>query len=304
MNLLLVDDEVGIREGLAAILRMRGYTVRTAASCSEAEGRLQQEEFDLIVSDWRLGDGTAARFLANTEIPAYVSTGYADDVADALDVAQTSIVDILPKPVSPSDLCSLLQRHGSEVAADDPAVSEAAYDAPLAGLPSDTRIRIELLRRLVDGEGGLAPVALLDDGPVLTLAFDRVPKARERAWLAEVVADQRVTAGGARFEVRLQRDGAPATCDRIVDWRTPPDRWPEVEGALAIDCEGFGAGPAVFRNLLEAVAARRDDGRSTELFNVPESLRLFAERTGNAHVMPMRAVAGPTLTPVFAALWS
>ncbi len=63
MNLLLVEDEPGIRDGLATYLRLRGHVVHTAGRVAEAVQLAAQHAFDLVVSDWRLPDGTAGELL-------------------------------------------------------------------------------------------------------------------------------------------------------------------------------------------------------------------------------------------------
>jgi DNA-binding NtrC family response regulator len=48
---LLVDDEPGIREGLAMLLRRRGFEVHTAGDCATAAERLANQTFDVVVTD-------------------------------------------------------------------------------------------------------------------------------------------------------------------------------------------------------------------------------------------------------------
>ena len=70
MRCLLVDDEPGIREGLAMLLRRRGFEVVTAADCAAAQACLDEQSFDVVVTDWRLPDGVALAFLRDCEVPA------------------------------------------------------------------------------------------------------------------------------------------------------------------------------------------------------------------------------------------
>ena len=69
MRCLLVDDEPGIREGLAMLLRRRGYEVQTAGDCAEARARLDAQSFDIVVTDWRLPDGFASSFVDGCPCP-------------------------------------------------------------------------------------------------------------------------------------------------------------------------------------------------------------------------------------------
>ena len=66
MNILLVEDEPGIREGLASFLRIKGHRVLTAASQQEGLSHITDDHFDLLITDWRigadLGDALAAQF--------------------------------------------------------------------------------------------------------------------------------------------------------------------------------------------------------------------------------------------------
>jgi len=53
-NLLVVDDEESIREGIAEFLSARGYSVKIAPDGEEAKNLLKGEPFDLVVTDIKM----------------------------------------------------------------------------------------------------------------------------------------------------------------------------------------------------------------------------------------------------------
>lgn len=55
MKLLLLEDDISVREPLAEHLRKNSFTVITAANLEEA--RKAQGPFDLGIFDWELPDG-------------------------------------------------------------------------------------------------------------------------------------------------------------------------------------------------------------------------------------------------------
>ena len=50
-QVLVVDDEMGIRNLLKAMLQKKGYGVETAESAEQAFGLLSSERFDLVITD-------------------------------------------------------------------------------------------------------------------------------------------------------------------------------------------------------------------------------------------------------------
>lgn len=104
---VVVDDEVAIREAMAALLSGWGHEVITAGSGDEAIRRLSTctGRPDLIISDYRLRDGETGatvidrlRSEFNETIPAMLITG--DTAPDRLVEAQASGLLLLHKPVS------------------------------------------------------------------------------------------------------------------------------------------------------------------------------------------------------------
>src|SRR5690348_15289601 len=55
-NLLIVDDELGMRQFLTHLLQREGHDVRVADSGREALARLREQDADLILSDVRMPD--------------------------------------------------------------------------------------------------------------------------------------------------------------------------------------------------------------------------------------------------------
>jgi DNA-binding NtrC family response regulator len=58
-RILLVDDELAILLTLRAILEMNGFEVETAASAREAEGKLVEGEFHMVITDMRMETETS-----------------------------------------------------------------------------------------------------------------------------------------------------------------------------------------------------------------------------------------------------
>jgi|SRR6185369_10150106 len=58
-RILLVDDELAILLTLRAILEMNGFEVETAASAREAESKLTNGEFHMVITDMRMETETA-----------------------------------------------------------------------------------------------------------------------------------------------------------------------------------------------------------------------------------------------------
>jgi two-component system response regulator HydG len=62
-EILIVEDNPTVREGLAQLLRTRGHSVSATESVARARERLETEAFDLVISDYRLEDGTGMDLL-------------------------------------------------------------------------------------------------------------------------------------------------------------------------------------------------------------------------------------------------
>jgi len=58
-RILLVDDEIAILLTLRAILEMNGFAVETASSVKEANRKMKDSVFDVVISDMRMENETA-----------------------------------------------------------------------------------------------------------------------------------------------------------------------------------------------------------------------------------------------------
>ena len=112
MRLLLVDDEPGLRRGLAAFLRGCGHQVDEAGGVDEARERIAAARPDLVVTDQCMDDGTGtdlARWIAAEEpgIGVVVVTGYANRELLEGDLPP-GVNRVLEKPLRPRELQATL----------------------------------------------------------------------------------------------------------------------------------------------------------------------------------------------------
>jgi DNA-binding NtrC family response regulator len=112
-HLLLVEDEVALRQAVAEQLTDQGYRVVQASSGEEAVGRLAEFAFDIIITDLRLPgiDGAAvvdAAVERYQDIVAIVITGYGTH-KEALDLGRRGAWDFINKPFQFEELRHVLE---------------------------------------------------------------------------------------------------------------------------------------------------------------------------------------------------
>lgn len=103
-SVLVVDDEPGIRTALRANFLRHGWSVETASCVRDAVRNLEGKEFDLVVTDIRMPDGTgmevmrAVRQLSpGTAVILLTAFG---SVPDAVTAMRDGALDYLTKPIS------------------------------------------------------------------------------------------------------------------------------------------------------------------------------------------------------------
>ena len=62
MNILIVDDEPGLRNGLSKVLALQGYRALEASTAAEARKVMASAEVHLVLLDLKLGGKTGLRF--------------------------------------------------------------------------------------------------------------------------------------------------------------------------------------------------------------------------------------------------
>jgi CheY-like chemotaxis protein len=286
MKILLVEDEAGIRAGLTSFLQMRGHEVRAAASCREGLQWLEVEDFDVVVTDWRLGDDVGPVIVTRAKCPTLVMSGFVGEV-------DTGAARVMAKPVPPAELLAEIEKLASRRAA--PAAADR-----LETLPCDTRDRLRLALALV---GDAAAGTVVDDGEFVTLRVPGVDTADVEllARLELLGGDLRLLSDGdTRLELRLYRDGRPDGIEHTV---SPAGAWPPVPAPIAIDFDGHACAPTAFLDLVRRARDSREAGRTVEFLNVPSHLRFLLEVSAQAHDLPMRAMSGPRIPEVLADLW-
>ncbi len=105
-RILVVDDEVSMRDMLRIVLRRDGYDVVVAENGQQAVRALQQQHIDLLLSDIRMPDVSGVDVLraakeANREIVAFMMTAFAS-TDTAVEAMRLGAENFLTKPVNPT----------------------------------------------------------------------------------------------------------------------------------------------------------------------------------------------------------
>jgi CheY-like chemotaxis protein len=116
IRVLVVDDDADARDFLIAILEQYGAMTTATASATEALKRLQQMNYDLLLSDIGMPGGNGYRLIRQIralpsaqggQIPAVAVTAYARE-EDRLQALSAGFQMHIPKPIEPKQLLKVI----------------------------------------------------------------------------------------------------------------------------------------------------------------------------------------------------
>ena len=166
MRVLIIEDDTGIANGLAATLKAAGYAVDITVTLGLASTALRVESFDLALLDLNLPDGDGLDWLRHlrrggSAMPVLIMSAR-DALPDRVMGLDEGADDYLVKPFEPDELlarmrvalrrsegrASPLLHHG------DLVVDPAAHSVLRAGQPVDLRAKeYALLMTLLRASG-------------------------------------------------------------------------------------------------------------------------------------------------------
>lgn len=108
-KILVVDDEDGVRDLTVEILRRSGYRPHGVPSALHALELLEDEPFDLVVSDVAMPDMTGVEFLfklrdRRPDLPVVLMTGGSEEPEQTAKAAELAASGLLYKPFSHEEL--------------------------------------------------------------------------------------------------------------------------------------------------------------------------------------------------------
>jgi two-component system response regulator PilR (NtrC family) len=112
-QILVVDDELSMREFLKILLEKEGYAARTAATAADAMALLRQTPIDLVISDIKMPGGSGLSFLEELraeglQTPVILITAYASP-EDAVRAMKGGAYDYITKPFNVVEIKEIIK---------------------------------------------------------------------------------------------------------------------------------------------------------------------------------------------------
>jgi two-component system, NtrC family, response regulator PilR len=125
ISILVVDDEQGMRDFLKIMLKKEGYQVQTAANGEAALASLQEDAFDLVISDIRMPGTSGLDLLAGIkelypDLPVIMITAFASP-DDAVIAMKNGAFDYISKPFNIDEIKSVVESATSRKSKTAPA---------------------------------------------------------------------------------------------------------------------------------------------------------------------------------------
>ena len=113
-NILIIDDEKNIREGLADAMELEGYHAVIAENGKAGLARIAEGDIDLVITDLRMPEVTGEEVLAkvtaeNPGVPVIVLTGHGS-IDAAVEAMRNGAYDFLTKPLNLDQLTMIVKR--------------------------------------------------------------------------------------------------------------------------------------------------------------------------------------------------
>jgi DNA-binding NtrC family response regulator len=200
-NILVVDDELGIRDLLSEILNDEGHTVELAENAAQARAARQRTRPDLVLLDIWMPDTDGVTLLKEWSttslltMPVIMMSGHAT-IETAVEATKIGAHSFLEKPITMQKLLKAVE-------------TGLARNAPAAAAPA--------LRR--PGMAGVVPMpvpeltveAVMTGGQTLPPVVEMGPQARQTFELDKPLRDARDEFEKCYFEYHLAKEGGSMT---------------------------------------------------------------------------------------------
>jgi len=154
-NILLVDDEPGLREAVQAYLEDSGFTVKTASNAQEGWDLLQKETPDVLISDIMMPQVDGYAFLAQVRddirfkgLPVLFLTARGM-TGDRIQGYNAGVDAYMSKPFDPEELVAVVSNLMQRRAAQTPDTGDIPDIATMAR-------QIEEIKAMLTQKGGIA----------------------------------------------------------------------------------------------------------------------------------------------------
>jgi DNA-binding response OmpR family regulator len=205
-QLLVVDDDAGLRELLSDYLGREGYRVAAVANAAEMDQWLAQGNADLVILDLMLpgedGLSIARRLRAGGDLPIIILSARGDEV-DRIVGLEVGADDYLAKPFNPRELLAriraVLRRQGP--AAEPKAAADKSEPAARPSF-GPFELDLEAQRLLRDG----SEVALTTgEFNLLRIFVERPHRVLERDRLLDLLKGYEYSPFDRSIDVRVAR---------------------------------------------------------------------------------------------------
>ncbi|MES2650802.1 MAG: sigma-54 dependent transcriptional regulator [Bacteroidota bacterium] len=159
-KILIIEDDTTFAELLDVFLTKNHHQLQTVVTVQQSIKILDQQEFDLLLIDYRLPDGTGLDVLRTVRekginIPVIIMTSF-NDVRTAVKSMQLGAFDYITKPVNPDELLMVIKHSLSKI--EEPiesnsfikgksAVADKLYEYISLVAPTDMSV-------IIQGESG------------------------------------------------------------------------------------------------------------------------------------------------------
>ncbi|HRK37103.1 MAG TPA: response regulator [Burkholderiaceae bacterium] len=193
-NILVVDDELGIRDLLSEILNDEGHAVELAENAAQARAARLQYRPDLVLLDIWMPDTDGVTLLKEWSssglltMPVVMMSGHAT-IDTAVEATRIGAMSFLEKPITLQKLLKAVEQGLTKTA-----------EKPRAAAPVAPKVTQELTVEFAM-TGGVLPDVVADLGPIPSQNFD----------LDKPLRDARDEFEKAYFEFHLSKEGGSMT---------------------------------------------------------------------------------------------
>ena len=153
MRILIVEDDEVLLKNIATILRRASYAVDTAKDTAEANDKLATPDYDLILLDWKLPDGSGIDLCKeiraeDKQVKIIMLTAHSQ-IEDKIEGLDSGADDYVTKPFESEELLarirSALRRTGNAglavITIDDLVINTALREVKRSGKELDLSVK-------------------------------------------------------------------------------------------------------------------------------------------------------------------